>query len=96
MEHWKKILMIWLSQVCVLNQSFSRVFEVLVSFLEIAMIVKKSINFLCDLQKSNAAKTSISVFFSIFFLVYLVDNSDDEDNFFEQEDISITNIIQLY
>ena len=51
-----------------LNQSFSRVFEVFVSFLEIATIVKKRNKFLCDLQKSNAAKTSISMFFSIFFL----------------------------
>ena len=55
-------------QVCVLNQSFSRVFEVFVSFLEIATIVKKRNKFLCDLQKSNAAKTSISMFFSNFFL----------------------------
>ena len=51
-----------------LNQSFSRVFEVFVSFLEIATIVKKRNNFLCDLQKSNAAETSISMFFSNFFL----------------------------
>ena len=37
------------------------------------------------------------LFFSqIFFLVYSVDNADDEDNFFEQEGISFTNIIQLY
>ena len=68
MEHWKRILMIRLGQVCVRNQSFSRVFEVFVSFLEIATIVKKRNKFLCDLQKSNAAKTSISMFFSNFFL----------------------------
>ena len=88
--------MIVLGQVCVLNQSFSSVFEVFVSFLEIATIVKKINKFLCDLQKSNAAKTSISMFFSIFFVGYSVDNADDEDNFFEQEGISFTNIIQLY
>ena len=68
MEHWKRILMIRLGQLCLLNQSFSRVFEVFVSFLEIATIVKKRNKFLCDLQKSNAAKTSISMFFSNFFL----------------------------
>ena len=67
MEHWKWILMIGLDQECVLDQSFSRVFEVLVSFLEIATIVKKRNKFLRDLQKPNAAKTSISMFFSIFF-----------------------------
>ena len=54
--------------VCVLNQSFSKVFEVLVSFLEIATIVKKRNKFLCHLQKSGATKTSISMFFSIFVL----------------------------
>ena len=86
MEHWKRILMIMLGQVCLLNQSFSRVFEVLVSFLEIATIVKKRNKSLCDLQKSNAAKTSVSMFFSNFF----------SHNFFEQEGISFTNIIQLY
>ena len=67
MEYWKRILMIVLGQACVLNQSFSSVFEVFVSFLEIATIVKKRNKFLRDLQKPNAAKTSISMFFSNFF-----------------------------
>ena len=89
--------MIVLGQVCVLNQSFSSVFEVLVSFLEIATIVKKRNKLLRDLQKPNAAKTSISMFFSsFFFLGYSVVNADDEDNFFELEGIRVTNIIQLY
>ena len=88
--------MIVLGQVCVLNQSFSSVFEVLVSFLEIATIVKKRNTFLRDLQKPNAAKTSISVFLKFFFLGYSLDNADDEDNFFELEGIRVTNIIQLY
>ena len=79
-----------------LNQSFSSVFKVFVSFLEIATIVKKINKFLCDLQKSNAGKTSVSMFFSNFFLGYSIDNADDEDNFFEQEGINFTNIIQLY
>ena len=96
MEHWKRILMIRLGQVCVLNQSFSRFFEVFVSFLEIATIVKKRNKFLFDLQRSNSAKTSISVFLKFLFLGYSVDNADDENNFFEQEDISFTNIIQIY
>ena len=60
--------MIVLGQVCLLNQSFSSAFDEFVSFLEIATIVKKRNKFLCDLQKSNAAKTSISMFFSNFFL----------------------------
>ena len=68
MEHWKRILMIRLGQVCVRNQSFSRVFEVFVSFLEIATIVKKRNKFVWGSQKSNAAKTSIPMFFSNFFL----------------------------
>ena len=59
--------MIVLGQVCVLNQSFSSVFEVFASFLEIAAIVKKRNKFLSDLQKPNAAKTPISMFFSNFF-----------------------------
>ena len=66
MEHSKRILMIRLGQVCVLNQSFSRFFEVFVSFLEIATIVKKRNKFLFELQRSNSAKTSISMFFSNF------------------------------
>ena len=68
MEHWKRILMIRLGQVCVHNQSFSRVFEVFISFLEIAAIVKKRNKILCDLKNSNAPKTSISMFFSNFSL----------------------------
>ena len=67
MEYWKRILMIVLGQVCVLNQSLSSVFEVFVSFLEIAAILKKRNKFLRDLQKPNAAKTLISMFFSNFF-----------------------------
>ena len=66
MEHSKRILMIRLGQVCVLNQSFSIVFKVFVSFLEIATIVKKRNKFLFELQRSNSAKTSISMFFSNF------------------------------
>ena len=41
-------------------------------------------------------KLSFLCFSQIFFLVHSVDNADDEDNFFEQEGISFTNIIQLY
>ena len=67
-----------------------------VSFLEISTTAKKRNKFLCDLQTLNAAKTSISMFFSTFFLGYSVDDADDEDDFFEQESISLANIIQLY
>ena len=40
-------------------------------------------------------KLQFLCFSQIFFLI-LVDNADDEDNFFELEGISFTNIIQLY
>ena len=41
-------------------------------------------------------KPQFLCFSQIFFLGYSLDDADDEDDFFEQEDISFTNIIQLY
>ena len=41
-------------------------------------------------------KPQFLCFSQFFFLGYSVDDADDEDDFFEQEDISFTNIIQLY